>query len=247
MNRIAGLGLFAMTMVLLVLPMQARAYVPSPRHGALELKFGPHRPHGDAFMVNDTRYDYTDFFGENESMFRAELEIDWQFARIDEVMSFGIGGGMGFMREEARGFVETPGTNELQRSSDKTSLNVIPFSLLGVIRIDVLSEKLNIPFVPFFKAGLNWYVWWTKTGGDKDNSGGTLGWQVNPGLAFLLDWIDETTARTFDNEVGVNNSYLFVELVYARVDGFGDNGKLDLTPNNIGDSATWMAGLCLEF
>lgn len=247
MNRFSVIAICTV-LAATVVPLSASAYVPSPRHGAIELKFGPHRPHGNAFTVNDTPYDYGDFFGEKESMFRAELELDWQFARVDEILSFAIGFGWGFMREEARGFVSsTDSSDTLQRSSDKTSLNAMPLSLLGVVRVDVLSEKLGVPFVPYFKSGFNWYLWWSKTGGDRDNSGGTLGWQMSPGVAFLLDWIDETTARTFDNEIGVNNSYIFVELMYAKVDGFGSNGKLDWTPNNIGDSTTWFVGLCLEF
>ncbi|MBN2525349.1 MAG: hypothetical protein JXR76_03080 [Deltaproteobacteria bacterium] len=247
MNRIAAFGVVTILLTLMLAPSLASAYMPSPRHGALELKFGPYRPNGSRFAVDDRRYDYGSFFGENENMVRVELELDWQFARIDKVMSFAVAGGWGFMREEARGFVETTAGAAPERSSDKTSINVMPFSLLGVIRLDVLTEKLAVPFVPYIKGGLNWYVWWTKTGGSRDNSGGTPGWQINPGLAFLLDWIDETTARTFDNEVGVNNSYLFFEFMYARVKGFGDSGKLDLSPENIGGNATWLAGLCLEF
>ena len=248
MNRYSVIAIVALFAALVALPQSASAYMPSPRHGAVELKFGPHRPDGRAFKVAGTPYDYGDFFGEKESMFRAELELDWQFARVDGVMSFGIGFGLGFMREKDRGFVQSAdGTGTLVRSADKTSINVLPLSVLGVIRVDVLSEKLGVPFVPYFKTGPAWYLWWTKTGGNRDNSGGTLGWQMNPGVAFLLDWIDETTARTFDNEVGVNNSYLFIELMYAKIDGFGDSGKLNLTPNNIGDNATWFAGLCLEF
>lgn len=242
MKRIGALCI----LLILMMPLLATAYVPSERHGAIELKFGPHRPNVGMLNVNDAAYEYGTFFGEHENMLRAILEIDWQFARVDEVVSFGLGVSFGFMREEAKGFVESD-AGGLERSSDTTALNVMPMAVLGVIRLDVLQEKLAIPFVPFFKAGLNWYPWWTKTGGERDNSGGSLGWQVNPGIAFLLDWIDETTARTFDNEVGVNNSYIFFELLYARVNGFGDDGKLNLSPTNIGKSATWMAGLCLEF
>lgn len=245
MKRFAALVVVTATLIIGMMPTRGGAYVPSPRHGALELKFGPHRPDVGSMTVDGTSYSYQQFFGRKESMLRATLELDWQFARIDEIMSFAIGGEWGFMREEAKGFVDVNGT--LQRSSDTTSLNVMPFALLAVIRLDVLHTKLRVPFQPYFKGGLNWYTWWTKTGGDSDNSGGTLGWQVNPGVAFLLDWIDETTARTFDNEVGVNNSYIFVEIMYTQIDGFGSNGKLNLTPNNVGNSATWMAGLCLEF
>jgi len=231
---------------LCLLSSAAAAYVPSPRYGAFELRFGPHRPDSNAIRVTDEALSNGDVFGARESMFRAELELDWQFARIKEVMSFGVGGLWGFMREEGKALY-VDDTGAMQESSDTTALNVMPFGLVGVIRLDVLHEKLSVPLQPYFKGGLAWYVWWTRTAGETDNSGGTPGFILMPGLAIQLDWIDETTARTFDNEVGVNNSYIFFEYVYARVEGFGDSGKMPLSPTNIGAHGTWMVGLCLEF
>jgi hypothetical protein len=239
-----------------ILPLAANAYVPSPRYGAFELKFGPYRPNADKTPGNEGQY--SDFYGKNSSMFNTTLELDWQFARVPEIISFAVGGSFGIMREEGyakivdneqennTGSAQTS-EDDSQKSSDETAINVMPFAVLAVFRIDVLADKLYIPVVPFFKVGFNWYLWWTRTSGKTTDKGGTMGWQLNAGIAIQLDWIDRMSARTFDNEVGVNHSYLFFEFLYANVDGMGSENHLHLSPTNIGSNGTWMAGLCLEF
>ena len=101
--------------------------------------------------------------------------------------------------------------------------------------MDVLADKVGIPVVPFVKAGLNWYLWWVHKGGSVPSengekaSGGTPGWQFSTGAMFRLDDLDRISARTFDNEAGVNHSYLFAEILWAVVDRFGDNSYLNLS------------------
>ncbi|MBN2804841.1 MAG: hypothetical protein JXR91_17225 [Deltaproteobacteria bacterium] len=233
--------------ILLLLPSIASAYMPSQRLGALEFRFGPHRPNSNEIIVNDPELSYENIFGKNESMFRFEIELDWQFARVPDIISFAVGGTIGYMHEKGKALYADPATGDMVKSSDTTTLNVFPMSLLAIIRVDVLKDKLGVPFSPYFKAGLDWDIWWTKTSGTTDNQGGTPGFRMVPGIALSLNWIDLTTSRTFDNEVGVNNSALFFEYIYERVDGFGDSGKLDLSPSNIKAHGTWMAGLLLEF
>jgi hypothetical protein len=232
----------AAALLVLLLPLTATAYVPSPQYGAIEIKFGPYRPNVDD-QPGITGTPYKDTYGKKESMFLATLEVDWQFFRIPVIeVSLGLAGSMGFMRESANALTVTG-----DRSNDETSINVFPFALLGVIRVDSLADLLGIPLIPYFKAGVNWYVWWTRTSGTTDGSGGTPGWQINPGLALRLDQFDKMSARTFDNEVGVNHSFIFFELLIANVDGFGGSDNLYLSPLNIGRYATWQAGLGVEF
>ena len=64
---------------------------------------------------------------------------------------------------------------------------------------------------------------------------------VNPGISFLLDVIDPTAARTIDAELGINHSYVFIELHYADVTGFGAKDKLKLS------DTTFNCGLAFEF
>jgi hypothetical protein len=103
---------------------------------------------------------------------------------------------------------------------DTTALNIIPLSLLFVYKFDYLAKRYKIPFVPYVKAGLAYYAWWIENGGgflsiaqyqnattgEKDSGfGGTWGYVLNPGGAFLLDVIDPTAARTLDAELGINH------------------------------------------
>ena len=71
-------------------------------------------------------------------------------------------------------------------------------------------------------------------------------WQFSPGLAIRLDQFDRKSARTFDNELGVNHSYIFVEVLWAFVDRFGNTDYLNLSTNTFA-RATILAGLALEF
>ncbi|MCP4606750.1 MAG: hypothetical protein GY847_40630 [Proteobacteria bacterium] len=250
---------FFILLGMLLWPTAAMAYIPSPQYGAFELKFGPYRPAvDDNTSLNGTPY--KDTFGD-DVMFLTMLELDWQFVHPPG-FSIGIGGAVGFMQEYAKSkLLDDSGDPSDTESADYSVLNVIPFSLLAVVRVDVLADELRVPVVPFFKIGFNWYLWWILSGGDtatvewveEDGEihrekavGGTPGWQVNTGLMFRLDEFDRMSARTFDNEAGVNNSYLFVEFMWAFVNRFGDDDYMNLSTDTFA-GATLMAGLALEF
>ncbi len=228
--------------------------VESPQYGAFELRFAPYKPAIDENpALNGTPY--RDVF-KDDTMFLFALEVDWQFYRPPG-LSLGVGGSIGFMQTYAKSTIAGSG----EESSDYTVLNVMPFALLFVTRIDALADYLNIPLVPYFKIGMNWYLWWILSGGETasyswtdDNGetrtekgrGGTLGWQVAPGLAIRLDGFDKKSARTFDNELGINHSYIFVEVLWAFVDRFGNTDYMNLS-TNLFANATIVAGLALEF
>jgi hypothetical protein len=61
-----------------------------------------------------------------------------------------------------------------------------------------------------------------------------------------LDSFDRMSARTFDNEVGVNHSYIFIEFLWAYVNRFGDDDYMNLSTDTFA-GATFMAGVALEF
>ena len=217
----------------------------SPQYGAFELKFGPYKPAvDDNSSLSGTPY--KDTFND-DTMFLTVIELDWQFIHPPGV-SLGVGGSFGFMQTYAKSRIADTG----ETSVDYTVLNVMPFAALFVARVDALPEYLHIPLVPYFKIGMNWYLWWILGGGDtavyegEKGRGGTMGWQLSPGLAIQLDGFDKKTARTFDNEVGVNHSYIFVEMLWAFVDRFGNSDYMNLSSATFGN-ATIMAGLCLEF
>jgi hypothetical protein len=141
------------------------------------------------------------------------------------------------------------------RTGDDTTLNVIPLELLAIYRFDVLAKRWHVPLVPYVKVGLAYYLWWIENGGGflsipkvtlsngqvLHGFGGTFGWAFRPGIALLLDVLDPVAARTMDTEIGINHSYLFFELNYADINGFGAGNKLVLSDTN------WAAGLAFEF
>ncbi len=222
-----------------VVGRSAGAYVPSPQYGAFELKFGPYTPNVDE-EPGLTGTPYRTVF-KDDSMFLTAIELDFQFLRFRGI-NFGVGGGMGFMQTYAKAQTVSGG-----ESADYTVLNVMPFVLLGVVRVDVLASELHVPLVPYFKGGLNWYLWWVLGGGAKKGSGGTPGWQISPGIGIQLDGFDEMSSRTFDNELGVNHSYLFFEYTYAVVEGLFGGDNMYLSPDNMGKNGTWSIGIALEF
>jgi hypothetical protein len=242
---------------------------------AFELKFGPYTPHiddapglrGKPFGELFNQQPNT---GQPSYKLLTQFEFDFQFLH----RSFGslaIGHQIGFYRRTTHAF-EYPATvdgmpvkdangnvincvsGSCTRSGDETALNVFPIEIMLVYRFDLLALRYKIPFVPYLKLGLAYYIWWIEDGGGifhiaeyTDASGthkaqgGTWGWVANPGLAFMLDVIDPTAARTIDAELGINHSYLFCELHYADITGFGDPSKLWLS------DLTLNAGLAFEF
>jgi hypothetical protein len=107
--------------------------------------------------------------------------------------------------------------------------------------------------VPYFKVGLAYYIWviqngsggvataTSPSGNSLDGAGGTWGFVLNPGLALQLDVIERNAARTMDAELGINHTYLFVELHYADISNFHSSHAMVLS------DTTFNAGMAFEF
>jgi len=211
----------------------------SPQHFAAELKFGPYYPDIDDEF--DGAAPFHDVFG-SSGVLHGLFELDYQFLRPPGV-SLAVGGLIGGFRFEGKAL--DPETGE--SSGEDTTLAVMPTHLDIILRVDALMRYTVVPLVPYVKGGLSYYVWWTKSesgvseiDGEKGR-GGTWGWNLQTGLMICLDPLDPRAARTIDNEVGVNNSYIFAEFFLTRIDNFGTGGCLNLS------DMTWLIGLALEF
>lgn len=212
----------------------------SPQHFALELRFGPYRPDVDSEFDGKST-PHRDFFGPNRRLM-SQIELDYQFIR--HVGSLGVGLSIGYFSETGRNRDEVG-----QLTSDTSTLKLIPLSLSGIYRFDLLLERFHIPLVPYGKVGLDYGLWWIANGNDEVpqdptggiGRGGTWGWHAAVGLSLVLDFMDPVTARQFDVEMGVNHTHLFAELGHWDISGLGAGGKL-----HVGDN-TWLAGLLFEF
>lgn len=211
------------------------AHAESPVNMMVEFKAGPYTPDnlGGAFASH---------FGEN-SGYIIEGEYDWQFYR--GIGSLGLGFHLGYGSVTGKSLEESG-----EQSVDATELHWLPLRLSLVYRFDWLWTEFEFPFTIYVKAGFDYSVWWVVDGSDSiavsddgsEGYGGTFGFHVVAGVAFVLDWLADEMEKSFDVEWGINNSYIFAEYMYVQLDNFGAGGALDLT-----EKATFHIGIGLEF
>lgn len=225
---------------LLMLALTGPAVAESPVMWQFELKGGGFSPSiDDEVGVDGTPF--KDVYG-NSNFFLLMTELDVQFYR-GVVGSFAIGGGLGLTSMDGKSIDPDSG----EQPGDKTTFEIMPVQLALVYHLDFLAQRLNVPFVPFAKFGADYWAWWIMDANDdiarvdgKKAMGGTYGTHYSFGMKLLLDWIDPSSAQTFDLEMGVNNSYLMVEYQSATVNDFDTGNSFNLG----GD--TFLFGLAFE-
>jgi hypothetical protein len=221
-------------MLLALLAPLSLAAEESNQTSALELRVGLYQPAIDSEFSGATKPFESVFGDEGAWLFGAEYDVQlWH-----GFGSFGLFGSAAWGYVEGKG-IAPDGTD----TSDTTSLSLVPMVAGAVYRFDVLAHRYNIPFVLSAKLGLDYTLWWIRDGLDEvtdytdaDGSkvpgyGGTFGLHWAVGLHLLLDFFEPHTAKIFDNELGVNNSYLFAEYTGYWVDDFGSSSSFDLSHN----------------
>lgn len=217
----------------------------SPRWVLLELKFGPYKPAIDDEFSGGGEGPYERVFG-SDSFLLSSLQVEIEFLKDYGMASAGVG--LAFGSADGKSLV-SDGT----KGSEGTTLYLLPLNLSVSYHLDIFARRWSVPLVPFFRCGFDYVVWWTTDGlGDvsdwaaaEDSSvrpgyGGVWGWHVGGGLKFHLDILAPTMAKTFDTEIGVNDSYLFAEVLHLVADDFGAGDSIQL-----GDT-TFLFGLAFE-
>jgi hypothetical protein len=218
--------------------LEDRGHVRTPQEVAVEVRFGHYRPDIDDDLSGSP---YRDIFG-GDKRWQIGAELDWQVLRLPRTLSFGPGIGFGFTRSSAK----APLADGSQMSAQDTTLNILPFHLVGVLRVDALADRTPVPLAPYAKLGFGYALWWSSLGehtsrvnGDpaRDNS---YGYVVALGLLARLDWLDPQDAAAADAAIGLNHSGLFIEWFKSDLGGFGSDDKMQV------GTSTWVAGLTLE-
>jgi len=245
-------------------PDSSRSRHESTQNFLVELRGGPWFPDVDA-EFNGRATPFADMFGTTDRLLLG-AELDWQFLRINPIGSLGLGVGVGYTSASAIAPLTQnpmPAAASWERPSDgqQTSLQVIPGYAVAVIRIDVLSRRTVIPLVPYVKYGVGYAYWWITNGdtlsrrslalspgataADTDlgqaATGGTLGTHFAAGLMLRLDVFEPAVQRAWDQQMGVNHSYVFAEYVRSDLSGLGSRPQLRL------GTETWNVGLAMEF
>ena len=217
---------------------ETRGQERSGQEAAFEIRVGPYTPHVDD-NVDGTPYE--DIFG-TKQRWHVGIEADWQVLRVPRLLSFGPGLGIAYTKSSAK----APLASGTGLSAQETSLNVVPLHLVGVLRIDALADRFNVPFCPYAKFGLGYAFWWSKDGDEAANANGIQGKDTSYGLAyslgvaFRLDWLDASDAAAADASIGINHSALFIEYYGSNLGGFGSSDVMQV------GTSTFVFGLMLE-
>ncbi|HEX4335540.1 MAG TPA: MXAN_2562 family outer membrane beta-barrel protein [Polyangiaceae bacterium] len=210
--------------------------VESPQHAAFEIRFGRYVPNIDDEFNGATPYETT--FG-SKDRYIFGLEADWQLLRIPYLGTLGPGLGIGYTHFSAPAFVTGTGA----RAGENTTLTLVPMYVLGVLRADIIARQTPVPIVPYLKLGLGSAIWRIANGGGTAKvdgiAGSGLSWgpQFALGGMLLLDFFDKDSAKNLDNEVGINNSYFFMEWSASKL---GAGNQLEV------GTSTWALGLAFE-
>jgi hypothetical protein len=225
----------------------------SPQHFAIELRLSPYLPSVDSDPSLHGCTPFTDIFG-NSTSFMVGAEFDWQALRIKHLGTIGPGVGIGVVSFNAN----APNTNSSSTggcisssgsaSGEQTSLSIYPLYAVGVLRADALWKEAGVPLVPYAKLGYGSAFWQaSNTLGTSKYAGNvgqgyTIGSMLAIGLAFNLNVFDEYAARNFDEEMGVNSTYLFAEFTDLNLNGLW----MQSDPLRVGGTS-WTFGLDWEF
>jgi len=226
----------------------------SPQHFAAELRFSPFAPAVDSDPALHGATPYAQAFGTTRRVL-VEAEFDWQALRIPHFGTLGPGIAIGYtaMSGVAQ-FAQPHGPTGTTASGETTSLDIFPLDVMAVVRADVLWRDLGVPLVPYLKAGLGYSLWRATntlgtsvyvdptTGQSTSGKGGSLGTHLALGLALNINFLDEYAAKGFDEEVGVNGTYLFAEWTREDLSGLG----IESDPMRVGGTS-WTFGLAFEF
>lgn len=218
--------------------VERRGLERSRQEAAFEIRVGPYRPKVDKSLGGTP---YEDIFG-NKQRWHGGFEADWQLLRVPNILSFGPGFGMAYTNSTALAPLES-GEG---LSAQETTLNIIPFHLVGVLRVDALADQFNIPFCPYAKLGFGYAMWWSKDGDKSAQADGVEGKDTSYGYAYALgisgrlDWLDPSDAASADASLGINHSSIFIEYYGSNLNGFGSNNVM-----NVGTS-TYVFGVMLE-
>ncbi|MBX5482143.1 MAG: hypothetical protein IRZ16_09950 [Myxococcaceae bacterium] len=235
-------GAFWVLGLVLAFAPAARAdviYTESSRSGALMFKLGMFNP-SDSIDEGLPAKPYETTFGDT-GMLVGEIEYDHYFYQGFGAVGIGASGSYGEIYGKGLVIGDETATTE-----DHSGLVVAPVRLMALYNWDYAAQTWAIPLVPYLRAGAAVVPWWALQAGNveiasgKRGAGATWGWTVTGGLMFQLDVLDPRLARDFDNDLGVNHSYVFAEYNYLRAENFGKGGL----KFNVGH---FMFGLSLEF
>jgi len=183
--------------------------IDSPHWYAFELRLGPYVPASENDAFKQT-------FGSDRGWMLG-FELDVTLWHIPYLGTINVGAGWGRAKYDAKAFDAAGG-----RAGEKTEFILYPMSALGVLRIDALARYARVPVTFAGKLGYDFVRWRGDTGGRLDDSGLNMGLRWGAQAALELDFFEQDSARTLDQEFGINHTFLFGEFYESKTKGTGD-------------------------
>ncbi len=229
-----------------------------------ELRFGPYSPEVDEeFGGAQAPYGKTFAEGpeapgkaapdpggiEDDPQFYFGVEVDWLPLRIPFVGLVGPGAGWGVTTTSTNAIVVSTG-----KPSDKvtTSLTIMPMHLSAVLRVDEIMRRTVIPVVPYAKFGVAMALWDMSEDGETARytpagasasilaRGISYGTHLAIGGMLGLSWLGGRSNVSLRETMGITNTYMFGEWMFANIDGLGSKPQLHA------GASTWVLGLALQ-
>jgi len=226
--------------IFILISLSVSIYAESPISGMFEGRFGWFMPNIDSEAALGDSKPYEKVF--SDSGFQYGFEYGYNLIYHDLAGTLLFSFGMDYFKKEGSA-VDVDGNS----TSDITTLIMVPLKISLVYNIDQFEKLYNFPLIPYLKAGLQYKLWsitnsignTASVDGDT-GSGAKKGYYWALGVRLLLDFMDPDSALDFDNDLGINNSYIFAEYLSSDVNNFGGKGLM------IGGSG-WFFGIALTF
>jgi hypothetical protein len=216
----------------------------------IELRVTPsYYPNVDSEFSNGAT-PFAQIFGTGANV-QVGFEVDYELLHLRHFGSLGVGGMFSYTSFSGTALPTDPTILKGETVQEQVGFLLFTGAALAVLRVDVVARETWIPLVPYAKIGPAIALWNSSNGrgtsiydrGDADQSigrGKTGGMVYAIGGMFLLDALDEHTAKAFRVERGINHTYAFAEYTITQLNGLGQTAAL-----HVGDRA-WTFGLAFE-
>jgi hypothetical protein len=172
---------------------KTRGYQESPLNFGLDLIYSP---------VAYTRYVMQP--GINATQASNSIQFAFEYLLIKDMGKVGLGINTGFS------FL----TNFQLAAQQWASLYVFPVQLYGAYRFDYVKNQILVPFIKL-GADTSFTLQNSATGGDIPGYQTYYGLDYGFGFEICINAIDRGAARDLDYSIGINNTYVVVEVMQS--------------------------------
>jgi hypothetical protein len=205
-------------------------YQPSREWLSLSLGLGAYQPD-----VGNSSFEQ--IFGDEKGPYITG-GIDFRVFRLGDFAALIASAHIGSARYSGRACGFAGGVLDCDNRIDETTmLRIFPIPVMVGATVDALAKKWRVPFYFTGRLGLDSVFYGTKSGGQRDAAGTSLGLRWEAEVDLELDFLERRAQRSLDDQWGINHSYLYFKI-------FGSTAASKLP---VGTKLAWAGGLGFVF